>query len=107
MGSTLSYDPTRFSAIAAATDLLGCRVRQDIEWGQLDGGDSHAIYALGNTADRDAGLPAQLASPWFRTLDELNAFCLDHLQDYARTAERVEVSGWLPERWFWQGRAAA
>ena len=107
MGSKLSYDSTRFSAIAAATDLLGCAVRQDIEWGALDTGGGHAIYALGNTVDRDASIPTHFASPWFRTLAELNAFCLDHLQDYARTAERVEVSGWLPERWFWQGRAAA
>ena len=107
MGSTLSYDPTRCTAIAAATNLLGCTVRQGIEWGELHTGDAHVIYALGNTADRDAGIPAQLASPWFNTLAELNAFCLDHLHDYARTAERVEVSGWLPERWFWQGRAAA
>ena len=107
MGSTLSYDPTRFSAIAAATDLLGCRVRQDLEWGQLDAGGGHVIYALGNAADRETGIAAHLASPWFSTLAELNAFCLDHLQDYARTAERVEISGWLPERWFWQGRVAA
>ena len=106
MASKLSYDPTRFSAIAAATDLLGCGVRNNIEWGQLDAGGGRAIYALGNAVDR-AGIAGHLASPWFNTLAELNNFCFDHLQDYASTAERVEVSGWLPERWFWQVRAAA
>ena len=68
MGSALSYDPTRCTAIAAATDLLGCAARQDIEWGQLDAVGGHAIYALGNTSDRGTGIAAHLASPWFSTL---------------------------------------
>ena len=104
MASKYLYDPRRYSSIAAVTVLLDCSVRQDIDWGEVDGGGGHAVYALGNAVDRDSGLAAHVASPWFRSLDELNAFCLEHDHDYAQIAERVEVTGWLPEWWFWQGR---
>ena len=105
MASTYLYDPRHYRAIAIITGLLDCGVRQDIDWGELDGAGGHRIYALGNAADAALGIATHVASPWFGSLDDLNAFCAHHDHEYASVAERVEVTGWLPERWFWQGRA--
>ena len=62
MASKTLYDPRHYRAIAIITGLLDCSVRQDIDWGEIDGAGGHPIYALGNAADPDNGIAAHVAS---------------------------------------------
>lgn len=92
----------RFTAIEAVSGLLDCAVRCDVDWNRPGRGPLRAVFALGARAEGAPDLQTQRASPRFRTLAQLDAFCLRHLDDYAKVIQDTEVNGALPDRWFWQ-----
>ena len=96
------HSVARFTAIEAVSGLLDCAVRCDIDWNRPVSGPMPAMFALGERAEGFAERQRYRASPRFRTLAELDAFCLRHLDDYARVVQQIEVNGALPARWFWQ-----
>jgi hypothetical protein len=74
-------------------DLLDCELL--FETGEND----QELLFLGDAGDESIGRPAYRATPFFRTLDELEAFCAQHLERYQ--VIDIPKEG-VPTRWFWE-----
>lgn len=56
----------------------------------------------------DTGGASIQASPAFRSLPELDAFCAEHQADYRALGSALQESGYpSPGEWFWQARTDA
>ena len=99
------YTPERFSGVVAALELMSAVVLNDVVSDGANQSHPRPVYAVGWTGEGAAASP--LASPRFYTLAELNTFCLDHLDHYARIAERAEHGVIMPVARFWDMGAHA
>ena len=99
------YTPERYSGVVASLELINGVVLNSVIWDEATRRHTGPVYALGWTGEGRASSP--LASPRFYTLAELNTFCLDHLDHYARIAERAEHGVIMPVARFWEMGAHA
>ena len=106
MGTRLQPDTAqRYSGVVASLELINGVVLNSVIWDEATRSHTGPVYALGWTGEGRASSP--LASPRFYTLAELNTFCLDHLDHYARIAERAEHGVIMPVARFWDMGAHA
>ena len=99
------YTPVRYSGVVALLELIKGVVLNGVIWDEATLSHTRPVYAVGWTGEGRASSP--LASPRFYTLAELNTFCLDHLDHYARLAERAEHGAIGPVARFWDMGAHA
>ena len=99
------YTLERYSGVVAALELINGVVLNGVIWDEATLSHTRPVYAVGWTGEGRASSP--LASPRFYTLAELNTFCLDHLDHYARIAERAEHGVIMPVARFWEMGAHA
>ena len=99
------YTPERYSGVVASLGLINGVVLNGVIWDEATPSHTRPVYAVGWTGEGRASSP--LASPRFYTLAELNTFCLDHLDHYARIAERAEHGAVVPVARFWEMGAHA
>ena len=99
------YTPERYSGVVASLELINGVVLNGVIWDEATLSHTRPVYAVGWTGEGRASSP--LASPRFYTLAELNTFCLDHLDHYARIAERAEHGVIMPVARFWDMGAHA
>ena len=106
MGTRFEPDTAqRYSGVVAALELINGVVLNGVIWDQATRSHTGPVYAVGWAGEGGAASP--LASPRFYTLAELNTFCLDHLDHYARIAERAEHCAVVPVARFWEMGAHA
>ena len=99
------YTPERYSGVVASLELINGVVLNGVMWDAATASHTRPVYAVGWTGE--GGTSSPLASPRFYTLAELNTFCLDHLDHYARIAERAEHCAVVPVARFWEMGAHA
>ena len=106
MGTRFEPDtPERHSGLVASLALINGVVLDSVIWDEATRSHTGPVYALGWTGEGRASSP--LGSPRFYTLAELNTFCLDHLDHYARIAERAERGVIVSVARFWETGAHA
>ena len=97
--------PERYSGVVASLGLINGVVLNGVIWDEATTSHTRPVYAVGWTGEGRASSPR--ASPHFYSLAELNTFCLDHLDHYARIAERAEHCAVVPVARFWETGAHA
>ena len=106
MGTRFEPDtPERYSGVVAALELINGVVLNGVILDEATLSHTRPVYAVGWAGEGRASSP--LASPRFYTLAELNTFCLDHLDHYARIAERAEHGAVVLVARFWETGAHA
>lgn len=80
-------------------DILDVMVLTDIE--NINNEDENEtrvrpVLALGCRAERGAGMIGFTMTPWFRSAEELNAFCEKHIERFRQTAKDFELDLDIP-----------
>jgi hypothetical protein len=69
-------------------NLFDCEVLYDIE--ETEQGMVNTAVSIGSRAEHAAGLIGFIMTPWFHTLDELNAFCCLHIEKFREIGEKED-----------------
>ena len=83
-------EPYKLPFIKEVCDLLDVMVLTDIE--SLNNEDEketrvRPVLALGCRAEYGAGMSGYTMTPWFRSAEDLNAFCEKHIERFRMSAE--------------------
>jgi hypothetical protein len=97
MSRVRSYDHNKYANIALVAGLMDLHLMADLTF------ESPMIhpefgYSIGTDGDPEAGLFPIRWTPYFKTIDELEAFCLRHIEKYNDISSLNEP----PEGEFWK-----
>lgn len=86
----MKHDLTQLQDIQEMIDITDSGLIQSLDYND-ETNESRPVWYIGSRGDDSAGLPATQYTPFFPSLEELNAFCVRHIDFVGSIPEGEEI----------------